>query len=151
MRSPYSQQCASLCAVVCPAIASPVLGGQNSSQTRSPTDEEKEHFLLSAKVIRKRTINTGITRPLRLTTTDDTLTHDVQLQRIDEFKNRADLPTGTELNFRDCCRSNISAYRLDRLLGLNMVPVSVERRLEGLHRSRHLVDRGCNHDGAEAL
>jgi hypothetical protein len=38
---------------------------------------------------------------------------------------------GTELNFRDSFKYNIAAYRLDRLMNLNMIPVSVERRVAG--------------------
>ena len=38
---------------------------------------------------------------------------------------------GIELNFRDSYKFNIAAYRLDRLLGLNLTPVSVERRVAG--------------------
>jgi hypothetical protein len=32
---------------------------------------------------------------------------------------------GTELNFRDTWKFNVAGYKLDRLLGMNMVPVSV--------------------------
>jgi hypothetical protein len=35
-----------------------------------------------------------------------------------------------ELDFRDTWRNNVAAYRLDRLLGLGMVPVTVERAHE---------------------
>ena len=46
---------------------------------------------------------------------------------------KAEFPTtrGTELNFRDRYQYNIAAYRLDRLIGLNRVPVSVERTIGG--------------------
>ncbi len=40
-------------------------------------------------------------------------------------------PAGLELNFRDSYKYNVAAYKLDRLLGLNMVPVSVERKVAG--------------------
>jgi hypothetical protein len=35
---------------------------------------------------------------------------------------------GTEFNFRDSWTFNVAGYKLDRLLGLHMVPVSVSRR-----------------------
>ena len=39
--------------------------------------------------------------------------------------------SGTELNFRDSYKFNIAAYRVDRLVGFGMVPVSVERQIGG--------------------
>ena len=38
---------------------------------------------------------------------------------------------GTELNFRDSYKFNIAAYRLDRLINLNYIPVSIERKVGG--------------------
>lgn len=38
---------------------------------------------------------------------------------------------GTELNFRDYYGFNIAAYELDKILGLNMTPPSVERKVKG--------------------
>ena len=39
--------------------------------------------------------------------------------------------TRTEFNFRDSYKFNMAAYELDKLLELNMVPVSVERKVGG--------------------
>jgi hypothetical protein len=58
-------------------------------------------------------------------------THDAHLQSIDVFKDRFETAAGMELNFRDSYKFNIAAYRLDRLINLNMVPVSVERKVGG--------------------
>jgi hypothetical protein len=40
-------------------------------------------------------------------------------------------PKHTEVNFRDSYRYNIAAYRLSLLLGLDNVPMSVERTIDG--------------------
>ena len=40
------------------------------------------------------------------------------------------LSSGTELDFRDSFRNNVAAYRLDRMLGLRMVPVTVVRNVD---------------------
>jgi len=40
-------------------------------------------------------------------------------------------------------KSEIAAYELDRLLGLDMVPVTVERRVDGQRASVQLWVRGC--------
>jgi hypothetical protein len=62
---------------------------------------------------------------------DGERTHAAHLQTIDVAKAQFKSPRGTELNFRDCYKFNIAAYKLDRLLGLNMVPVSVNRKIAG--------------------
>ena len=102
------------------------LGAQSPSQL--PDDRAIEEFLRTAKVVRSRDAGKGITGSIRATLTDGTLTHDVHVQMIDEAKLEFRSATMTEFNFRDSWRFNIAAYRIDRLLGLQLVPVSVERR-----------------------
>lgn len=103
-------------------VAGPALGQPALS------DADIEQFLLNAKVLKTRSAGKGLTNTVRATLTDGTLTHDVHIQTIDERKVRAETKQGVELNFRDSWKFNVAAYRLDRMLGLNMVPVSVPRR-----------------------
>ena len=56
------------------------------------------------------------------------LVHDVHIQTIDEWKREFRSSKGIEMNFRDKWHFNVAAYRIDRLLGLGVVPVTVERR-----------------------
>ncbi len=70
----------------------------------------------------------GITGSLRATMTNGTLTHEAHIQTIDESKREFRSDKGTEFNFRDSWTFNVAAYKIDRLLGLGMVPVAVERR-----------------------
>ena len=95
------------------------------------TPEQKEEFLLNAKVSSSKGIGVGINNTRRATLADGTLTHDAHIQTVDIRKHEFKTLNGIELNFRDSYKYNIAAYRLDRLLGLNMVPVSVERKLGG--------------------
>jgi hypothetical protein len=92
------------------------------------SDAEIEQFLLKAEVIKTRGTAKGITGSLRATLSDGTLTHEAHIQNIDETKREFQSAKGTEFNFRDSWTFNVAAYKLDRLLGLNMVPVSVSRR-----------------------
>ena len=119
-----------------------VLGGLLSlpsvlqSQTRGSsakglTEEQKIQFLLTAKVGRTRNASHGITGTLRATLSDGRLTHDASIQAINESKTAYQTAMGTELNFRDSWKFDVAGYKLDRLLGLNMVPVSVERKHKG--------------------
>jgi len=101
------------------------------------TQAEIRDFLLTAKVIRSRSISKGVTSPKRLTLTNGTLTHDAAFQAIDERQQVATLAgggrsTAVEMNFVDAYRYNIAAYELAGLLGLDyMMPVHVERRWDG--------------------
>lgn len=87
--------------------------------------------MLRADVVRTKGVSTGITGTKRATLSDGKLTHDASVQTVDIYKASFQTDKGTELNFRDSYKYNIAAYRLDRLLGLHMIPVSVERSVQG--------------------
>ena len=93
------------------------------------SDEEQEQFLLQAKIVKKKGTKVGSTGTSRLTLRQGDFTHEAHLQTIDVFKHSFQTASGMELNFRDSYKFNIAAYRLDRLVNLNMVPVSVERKV----------------------
>ncbi|HSL21055.1 MAG TPA: hypothetical protein VK886_05930 [Vicinamibacterales bacterium] len=92
------------------------------------SDAQVEQFLKTARVGKTRTTGKGITASTRATLSDGALTHDAHIQTIDERKGVFESRDGVEFNFRDSWVFNVAAYRLDRLLGLNLVPVSVSRR-----------------------
>ena len=93
--------------------------------------EEQERFLLQAKVVGRQALSVGITNSERVTLTDGGITHDAHFQTVDISKPQFATARGVEINFRDTYKFNIAAYRLDKLLGLNRIPVSVERRFAG--------------------
>jgi hypothetical protein len=95
------------------------------------SDGEKEQFLKAAKITNTRTAKKGITNTLRVTMTDGNLTHDAHVQCIDESKHEFTTDRGTELNFRDSYKYNIAAYKLARMLGIENLPVTVERKVGG--------------------
>ncbi len=94
-------------------------------------DQRKERFLVEAKIVDQEVIPTGITLPLKLTLSDGTRTHSAQFQPVEMHYDQVETDQGTVRDVRDNYRYNIAAYRLDRLLGLNMVPISVERKHGG--------------------
>jgi hypothetical protein len=94
----------------------------------SLSDAETGQFLLKGEVLKSRAAGKGITGSLRATMKLGTLTHDAHVQIIDESKREFRSKDGTEFNFRDSWTFNVAAYRIDRLIGLGLVPVSVERR-----------------------
>jgi hypothetical protein len=96
------------------------------------TDAQMEDFLLNARIGDTKGVNKGVTNTRRATLSDDRITHDAQIQTVDISKTVFTPDRGaTELNFKDSYRYNIAGYRLARLLGLENVPVSVERRVLG--------------------
>jgi hypothetical protein len=107
------------------------LSGESSTAPQAFSDQEKEEFLLRADIVERKVLDIGVTRSQRATLSDGKITHDAHIQTIDVHKKRAQMTSRTYIDFRDSYRYNIAAYRLDRLIGLNMVPVSVERRIDG--------------------
>ena len=108
-----------------PAPAAP----QTAAAVPQLTDAQIEDFLLHAKVTKTRGAKKGVTGSIRATMTDGTLTHDAHIQDIDERQQQFNGSGGTtEFNFRDSWSFNVAGYKVDRLIGMNMVPVSVERR-----------------------
>jgi hypothetical protein len=117
------------CAALATAfLLSPLAGAQETRLTRA----QMEEFLRTAKIVSTKRTTVGITGSLRAQMTDGTMTHDAHIQSIDESKASMQTVTGTELNFRDSWKYNIAAYRIDKLLDLNMIPVSIERKLPGI-------------------
>jgi hypothetical protein len=111
--------------------APPPLQAPAAAPAASPaplSDADIEQFLLKGAVTKTRGAGKGITGSLRATMTNGTLTHEAHIQTIDESKREFRSDKGTEFNFRDSWNFNVAAYKIDRLLGLGMVPVSVERR-----------------------
>jgi hypothetical protein len=122
--------------VVVALLAGPAPAASQVDLKASPaaalTDEEMEQFLLTAKVLKTKSVSKGVTKARQVSMSDGRLTHDAQIQDVNIEKAIFEVsPKHTEINFKDLFRYNIAAYRLSRLLGLNNVPVSVERTVEG--------------------
>ena len=93
---------------------------------------EMEKFLLDGRIVKKKEGSKGVTDAYRVTLSDGALTHDAQVQNVDIAKPYFDVgPKKSEVNFKDSYRYNVAAYRLAVLLGLDNVPMSVERTVEG--------------------
>lgn len=114
------------------AVALPALAGQVAADAL--TSAQKAEFLKTAKVTASKELGKGVTRPLKLTLTDGTTTHDAVFQSVDQNNQVQRFQDGrVEANFRDSWEFNVAAYQLAVLLALDhMVPVTVER----LHQQR---------------
>jgi hypothetical protein len=107
--------------------------------TPQPSREEQELFLKTATIEKlwqleqgTSELSAGTTRSWRATLSNGQLRHDAHIQFVDIYRPVFRGKSGTvEKNFRDTWKFNVAAYRLDKLLNLNMVPVSVEREIDG--------------------
>lgn len=97
----------------------------------SLTRAEMESFMRGAKIVKRQTSKKGVTGTVRATLSDGALTHDVSIQVIDQSKKEFTSTRGTELNFRDAWQFNVAAYELDKLLDLQMIPATIQRRYDG--------------------
>ncbi len=80
-----------------------------------------ETFLETAEIAASKPLGEGVTKPWRLTLEKDGLRHDAAWKDVDRtVTNRGE-------RVRDSWKSEVAAYRLDKLIGLDMVPPCVER------------------------
>ena len=81
---------------------------------------ELEEYFRTAPIERIEEVPIGVTKPKRAFFAPGGLVSSVTFKR---------LPMGRRLGYWEAHQSEIAAYELDRLLGLDMVPVTVERRV----------------------
>jgi hypothetical protein len=113
------------------ALSLALLGGASATAQQALTAEQQEQFLKTAKVLKSRAAGRGVTGTLRATLSDGVLTHDASIQTVDISMTEFRSNRGTELNFKDSWRYNVAAYRLNQILQLGKIPVSVERSYNG--------------------
>ncbi len=100
-----------------PAAAAPA-----SAKTWLQNRAAIEQYLQTAKVIGEADIPLGVTKPKRM-----------QLEPggpVEYFAFKAVQP-GIRSGFWESYKSEIAAYELDKVLGLDMVPPTVEKRIKG--------------------
>jgi hypothetical protein len=82
---------------------------------------ELEEFLRTADIIRSKDIGEGVTKPCKL---------DMK-KGNDEHSGCWKNPSGIQKGFLEGWQYEIAAYEMDKLLGLNMIPPTVEREFKG--------------------
>jgi hypothetical protein len=90
-----------------------------------------EEFLTQAKITGMKDIGEGVTLPQKATLELNGETHFAVFKTIDDYAKVKQLDRGVELEFQDSWKTEIAAYELDKLLGLGMVPATVERTYSG--------------------
>lgn len=112
------------------AVPAPPAGQDPATDPAAWSREEKEDFLRTADIVRSDVITEGTTRSSRATLRNARGTHDAHIQTVDVAATKFEGVGGQwELNFRDTYKFNLAAYILNRLLGMNMIPPTVERKV----------------------
>lgn len=95
--------------------------------------EAAEQYLMRARVREMRDIGVGVTLPQRATLELDGVQRRAIFKTIDVTKpGITQLSGGTsEMNFQDSWQCEIPAYLIDRIIGLQMVPATIERSING--------------------
>ncbi len=110
----------------------PSIASTQDQQTKDPTSltlEEKEEFLKNGKIVNERPLSVGVTRSLRVTLEYKGMTHDAHIQSINEEILSARPDRRLQSDERDYYGFNVAAYKIDKLLELNMTPPSVVREV----------------------
>ena len=90
-----------------------------------------EQFLAKAKVKTVKDIGIGVTLPQKVTLELDGVTRFAAFKTIDE-KRQGITQLGNappDINFQDSWQTEIPGYVVDTIIGLGMVPATVERRI----------------------
>ena len=126
-----SQSRTKTASVVLPLLLASVATAAQAGDFSMWTDDQKEDFLRGGEVIAIKELKMGVTNSRRATLSRDGVVHGGHFQAINERKPIFQGATGTELDFTDSYQYNVAAYRLDRMINLNLVPVSVLRKIKG--------------------
>ena len=90
-----------------------------------------EDFLRQAKIVGMKDIGKGVTIPRKATLDLNGTTGYAVFKTIDEKPEHPVNPGGDlEPEFQDSWRTEVAAYEMDKLIGLGMVPATVERTYE---------------------
>jgi hypothetical protein len=111
-----------------------LLAGAVFGQVRSQViqGEELENFLLKAEFTETKGISIGITAPKKVTLVLNGETRYGVFKTVDEYKALMKFDDGrVDMNFQDSWKSEIAAYEIDKIIGLEMVPATVERTYKG--------------------
>ncbi|MCP3673355.1 MAG: hypothetical protein GY829_02625, partial [Gammaproteobacteria bacterium] len=110
------------------AIISP---NRNSPNPHNMTDLELEEFLKTAEIIGKEDIGEGITKPIKVALSANGVTVSAVFKSIDSKPGNERGRWKKDIYDADRYKYEVAAYKLDRMLKLGLVPVTVERTING--------------------
>jgi hypothetical protein len=111
--------------------------------------EAAEQFLRTAEVVKRKALGKGITASDLLTLSDGTATHKAVWKTINEFRRGVTSfeGAGVMVDYEDSYRFEIAAYELDKILGFDLVPPTVERSIRGKKGALQMWIEGAMTEG----
>ena len=91
---------------------------------------QKEAFLRTARIMNAKSSKKGTTDTIRVTLSDGSVTHDANVQVIDDRRLTFKGASGsTVMNFKDLWQFNVAGWKMARLLGVDdLTAPTVERK-----------------------
>jgi hypothetical protein len=105
-----------------PVVPAPVTAPATGAKIWIGHYDEYAEYMRTAPIERVTSVPIGVTRPRRAFFAPGGPVGSVVVKN---------LPAGQRKGFWEAYKSEVAAYELDRLLGLDMVPITIERRVEG--------------------
>jgi hypothetical protein len=112
----------SLAVTVVVAREMPQAATAGSAKTWTDRAQEIEEYLKTAEIIQMEDINVGVTKPRRARLAPGGPAEAIAWKAI---------KPGRYSGYWESYKSEIAAYELDKLLGLGMIPPTVEKRVKG--------------------
>lgn len=95
------------------------------------SDEEIKQFLAAAKVVKMEGIERGVNRPRKALLEKDGVRAHAAFRDVAIFNQKIELADGVRFNFRDDAIFECAAYELGRMLGMENIPPTVGRKIQG--------------------
>jgi hypothetical protein len=110
-------------------VAIAILAAAAAPSTQIIQGPEIEQFLKKARFTAREPLGSGVTGSFKVTLELDGRKEFAVLKTIDQKRPGAQLNANreVEIDFQDSWRTEVAAYELDKLLGLGMVPATIER------------------------
>lgn len=116
------------------STAWPQEAGVQSTNLYAPfaSYKEAEDALRTAHIIKVKDLGTGTTHPMKVYLQRDNIEFKAVFKTINEhYIGITRMQKNSEVDFKDSWMYEVAAYEMDKLLGLNMVPPTVERIYKG--------------------
>ena len=95
------------------------------------TDRQVIEFLRTARVVSQERIGVGVNKIAKVLLKKDEVQMHAAFRHV-RIEEKRELPTGSQVEFRDNCIFECAAYELSQLLGLSNVPPVAEREIGGV-------------------
>jgi hypothetical protein len=112
-------------------VKMPVPGKSLIFETYGMSDDAMEEYLETATVVKVEQLGRGITKPKLIYLEKDGVKKLAVFKYLDTHRGRLKKRLGAKNERPDRYQHEVAAYKLDRMLGIGRVPVTVSRHIQG--------------------